>query len=212
MVHLYLANIEDLERIYDIEGAVNLLTEERRTRYLQLRNEKARRECLAAGILLRKVLGMYGVDVETVHTCENGKPEAKGIFFNLSHSGNVVICAASKKNVGCDIEKVGSAPKRVAERFFCEDEIGWIESFANEEKNREFYRIWTMKESYLKMTGEGLRTELNSFRVLPDIMKISREGDMQPCLMKEYKYSGYQITVCAMEEEFEEQIIQVDLL
>ena len=30
MVHLYLANIEDLERIYDIEGAVNLLTEERR--------------------------------------------------------------------------------------------------------------------------------------------------------------------------------------
>ena len=83
---------------------------------------------------------------------------------------------------------------------------------ANEDKNREFFRIWTMKESYLKMTGEGLRTALNSFRVFPDILKISREGNMQPCLMKEYKYSGYQITVCAMEEEFAEQIMRVALL
>ena len=129
--------------------------------------------------------------MKTVHTNDDGKPEAEGICFNLSHSGNVVICAASKDNVGCDIEKIGSAPKRVAERFFCEDEIDWIESFANEDKNREFFRIWTMKESYLKMTGEGLRTALNSFRVFPDILKISREGNMQPCLMKEYKYSKY---------------------
>ncbi|MGN0405879.1 MAG: 4'-phosphopantetheinyl transferase family protein [Bariatricus sp.] len=206
-----MADIRDLERINDIEGALNLLAEERRKRYVKLRNEKARRECLAAGLLLRRVLGMHGVDLKTVHTSENGKPEAEGICFNLSHSGNVVICAVSKANVGCDIEKVGSAPKRVAERFFCEDEISWIESFANEEKNREFFRIWTMKESYLKMTGEGLRTALNSFRVLPDSMKISREGNIQPCLMKEYKYSGYQITVCAMEEEFTEEIKQVEL-
>ena len=71
--------------------------------------------------------------------------------------------------------------------------------------------MW-LKESYLKMTGEGLRTALNSFRVFPDILKISREGNMQPCLMKEYKYSGYQITVCAMEEEFAEQIMRVALL
>ena len=212
MIHLYLADIEDLEKINDIEGALKLLTEERRRKYLKLRNEKARRECLAAGLLLRKVLEIHGVDLKTVHTNDDGKPEAEGICFNLSHSGNVVICAASKDNVGCDIEKIGSAPKRVAERFFCEDEIDWIESFANEDKNREFFRIWTMKESYLKMTGEGLRTALNSFRVFPDILKISREGNMQPCLMKEYKYSGYKITVCAMEEEFAEQIMRVALL
>lgn len=212
MIHLYLADIEDLEKINDIEGALKLLTEERRRKYPKLRNEKARRECLAAGLLLRKVLEIHGVDLKTVHTNDDGKPEAEGICFNLSHSGNVVICAASKDNVGCDIEKIGSAPKRVAERFFCEDEIDWIESFANEDKNREFFRIWTMKESYLKMTGEGLRTALNSFRVFPDILKISREGNMQPCLMKEYKYSGYQITVCAMEEEFAEQIMRVALL
>ena len=212
MIHLYLADIEDLEKINDIEGALKLLTEERRRKYLKLRNEKARRECLAAGLLLRKVLEIHGVDLKTVHTNDDGKPEAEGICFNLSHSGNVVICAASKDNVGCDIEKIGSAPKRVAERFFCEDEIDWIESFANEDKNREFFRIWTMKESYLKMTGEGLRTALNSFRVFPDILKISREGNMQPCLMKEYKYSGSQITVCAMEEEFAEQIMRVALL
>ena len=160
MIHLYLADIEDLEKINDIEGALKLLTEERRRKYLKLRNEKARRECLAAGLLLRKVLEIHGVDLKTVHTNDDGKPEAEGICFNLSHSGNIVICAASKDNVGCDIEKIGSAPKRVAERFFCEDEIDWIESFANEDKNREFFRIWTMKESYLK-NGTTIRTKIN---------------------------------------------------
>ena len=96
MIHLYLADIEDLEKINDIEGALKLLTEERRRKYLKLRNEKARRECLAAGLLLRKVLEIHGVDLKTVHTNDDGKPEAEGICFNLSHSGNVVICAASK--------------------------------------------------------------------------------------------------------------------
>ena len=36
MIHLYLADIEDLEKINDIEGALKLLTEERRRKYLKL--------------------------------------------------------------------------------------------------------------------------------------------------------------------------------
>ena len=60
-----------------------------------------------------------------------------------------------------------------------------------------------MKESYVKMTGEGLRLPMNEFElILSDEVKVLRDGEIQECFIKEYTVPEYRITVCAGECEF----------
>ncbi len=91
---------------------------------------------------------------------------ARPWFFNLSHSGEYAICATAHAEIGCDIQRISSERKRLAEQFFHESERHYIEQIpdapyngtnpAQEERDRRFTRVWTMRESYAKMTGEGI--------------------------------------------------------
>ena len=65
-----------------------------------------------------------------------------------------------------DIEKKGKLRLAVARRFFHAEEIRQLEDIGEEEKQVElFYRLWSVKESFLKYTGEGLSASLSAFRV-----------------------------------------------
>ena len=87
-------------------------------------------------------------------------------YFNLSHSGEYAVCATSDARIGCDIQRIGSERKKVAERFFHESEREYIAQASGaaesamissqEERDHRFTRVWTMRESYVKMTGEGI--------------------------------------------------------
>ena len=98
------------------------------------------------------------------------------------------------------------------ERFFTENEVNYLNSFGNEEKIEEFFRLWTMKESYMKMTGEGMRLSLDRFEfVFEDSIKLYRDRHLCSCHIKEYKIPGYKLTICAKESEFSEKIDYIDL-
>lgn len=92
----------------------------------------------------------YDYDIEYI---ANGKPVYKNsdIHFNLSHAGNYVVCAVSDKAVGVDIERQRKNVIRVAKRFFTQAECDWIG-----DESLKFSRIWTLKEAYAKLTGEGI--------------------------------------------------------
>lgn len=102
---------------------------------------------------------------------EHGKPYVKNIpyHFSVSHSGNRIAFVICKKPVGIDIEKHKAPRLRVAKRFFTENEYNYIINSENPEK--AFYRIWTSKESYLKMIGTGLSKSLKSFDVMSENLK-----------------------------------------
>ena len=74
--------------------------------------------------------------------------------FNLSHSGRYAACIVGAGMCGIDIEQIKEKGNfsRVAERFFCENERIYLKS---EETSEAFYKIWTLKESYMKYTGMG---------------------------------------------------------
>ncbi len=160
------------------------------------KNPKAARESLVAGLLLCHVLHMYGIDPDEIRICGNGKPEIDGIYFNLSHSGGRAVCAIGNAEVGCDIEKVRKAPMKIASRYFCTVESEYLR--AAEES--EFFRLWTVKESYIKMTGEGLRLPLDSFSVVQGgRVGISETDDSHPVYLREFEAEGYKIAICARE-------------
>lgn len=102
--------------------------------------------------------------------CRNkyGKPFFKnidGIHFNISHSGNGIAAIISNKNVGIDIEKHENIDLSIAKRFFTNDEYKYIVEKDDESKKR-FYKVWTLKESYIKAIGIGMSCPLDSFSVI----------------------------------------------
>lgn len=92
----------------------------------------------------------------------NGKPSFAGSSlpeFNLSHSGlNVVAALAQGCRIGVDIEQ--SRPKKklmeLARYCFSEEECLWLSSLPEERQNDEFWRLWTLRESVLKLSARGV--------------------------------------------------------
>lgn len=80
------------------------------------------------------------------------------------------MCSIANNEVGCDIQKISHQKDylTIANRFFHEKEINKIKNAKNEEQVDLFYRIWVLKESYIKATGKGLQTPLNDFQVCLD--------------------------------------------
>lgn len=193
MVYLYATDVSSLSDPLECPKVMEELPIERQKKILNAKKQQNRLQSLGAGLLLNYVLHRYGISVDTLRTDEHGKPTVEGICFNLSHSGNCVICAVSEKPVGCDIEQIKEAPKQMESRVFSPEEIRCLEQLSSEAYNREFFRLWTRKESYLKMKGIGIRVSLQTLEI-------------RDCYFKEYEISGYQVTVCAEECEFAEII------
>ena len=93
---------------------------------------------------------------------KKGKPysiDNPNLNFNISNSGKAAVIAFSyDSEVGIDIEQIRHLPDldELITRNFTTSEIKFITAKA-EEKVRRFFRFWTVKESYLKAIGEGMR-------------------------------------------------------
>lgn len=111
--------------------------------------------------------------------------------FSLSHSGGMVICAVSDTEVGADIQEMKCADyQKLVTRFFTRQEQEAFGKCAHEEAQRElFFRLWTRKEAYGKLTGKGLKDSLSRMSALePERLGIKFEDFT--CL------PGYQACVC----------------
>src|SRR5690606_2987889 len=83
-----------------------------------------------------------------------GKPYVKNsrINFNISHSGNGVICGFSINSLGVDIEKPSSIDIECFEDVFTYEEFEIIKK----EGEEKFFNFWTQKEAISKEIGKGL--------------------------------------------------------
>ncbi|MCD8019503.1 MAG: 4'-phosphopantetheinyl transferase superfamily protein [Clostridiales bacterium] len=116
-----------------------------------------------------------------------GKPYHEALQFNLSHSGDIVICVTGQTEIGCDIQKICPCRDRMVRRFFSPAEQEYIFSGEGDEKDERFIRLWTRKESYLKKTGAGLTQDLRHLSFL------SGAG------FYECRLPGYVICICSDE-------------
>ena len=141
---------------------------------------------------------------ETVYG-ENGKPYFKDsdIHFNISHSGDYVVCALSPFETGCDIEKKSENGLKVAGRFAKREYDDIMSKKTDEEKTELFYRYWTLKEGYMKATGLGMRLALDSFEIVrEEKISVIRDGIPEDCSFTEFDdIDGYACSVCVMRAE-----------
>lgn len=147
---------------------------------LSVKNEARRAESLAGLYLLAK---NADIPTESRLICE-GKPYFKGadVFFNISHSAGLAVCATDIAPVGVDVEMLRAIPdrERFAKRYFCAEENKFVTE--HPDPDLAFLRIWTRKEAYLKCLGDGLTHDLRSLNTLEDMrfteLSIEQNGDI----------------------------------
>ena len=163
-VNIYVLDCDALKDETLFEKYYSQMSPERRQKIDRLRFDSDKRLSLGAGILLQKALGDYAKSAVLAN--EHGKPYVDGcpLKFSISHSGKYAAVATAETEIGCDIQIVKpEQPLRIAEKFFCKSECDYI--FSGENKTERFFRLWALKESYVKALGTGLAAPLNSFAV-----------------------------------------------
>ena len=170
MTNLYLANIDQLADPALFARLYQTVPRHRQEKIDAKKFPRVKQQCLGAWLLLMHGLKEAGIDPKDIRLSygPSGKPfltDYPELFFNLSHSGDRVFCAISHKEVGCDVERIGSANFSVANRFFSKEECRIIADAPAEEQNAMFFRIWTLKESFIKNIGRGLSMPLQDFSI-----------------------------------------------
>jgi 4'-phosphopantetheinyl transferase len=139
---------------------------ERQQRALRYRREIDKRLCVCAyWLLLHGLKKECGIIMPLLFVYgENGKPylaDNSGIFFNLSHCKEGLVCAISENEVGVDIQDVRLLNMNVAKRICTVEELEKINQSNHPE--RLFCEIWTIKESFIKQQGGSIAQPLNTF-------------------------------------------------
>ncbi len=123
-----------------------------------------RPENILGRVLLNRALIDKRAGDYTVEYVANEKPRLiteSGLYFNISHSGDLVALALSDREVGCDIQEIRPYNPKVAKRNYSEKETEFIEN--SEDKDKSFIRFWALKESVLKYTGKGISGGLSNY-------------------------------------------------
>lgn len=213
MMQVYIANTDFLQEEKSFAHYYSLVNPERTRKVDRMRFQRDKELSLLAGLVLREGLMRNGIPYETVEVSYGmyGKPYIKGrkeqLQFNLSHSGTHVMGIFDRAPVGCDVQlaviRETSPQQKLAKRFFHAEEYDAILSLKEERVRQQlFYRIWTLKESFLKACGMGMKLELNSFSVMDVIRAAEQINPMADAGNAQPKAEGVPLVNPVTEERF----------
>lgn len=182
--------------------ALSALCREEIDRINQFRFQDDFKLCLAGRLMIRKCVQLTTQikwkDILLTRSTK-GKPELvnnlkkdENLYFNISHQGDYTVLAASTKvNVGIDIMKHVkpnntdiSSFFKLMKRQFVEQEWSYIHSHEDEfTQLKAFYRLWCLKECYVKATGTGIGPNTASYMRfdIPNKDWLLEGSDMKPC-------------------------------
>jgi 4'-phosphopantetheinyl transferase len=153
-----------------------LLSAQERARSDSFRRQEPRTQYVETRAALRLLLGIYlqrhPADVR-IETTAFGKPFLASpadawLCFNVAHSGTEALIALGReRRIGVDIERICEDIDYAClmQNYFHLKEIAELAQLPASERLQAFFDCWTRKEAYLKATGHGLSTPLDSFQV-----------------------------------------------
>lgn len=164
-MEIYALKISDMAGEFSKEELKRLMPSFRLEAAFKKQVPAKKNSSLAAGALLGFAMKKRGVSFEeTPCFNQNGKmyfPPRHRFYVNLSHGGEYAVCALDTKEVGIDIEPVREYREAVLKRICSLEEMeAFLLLKKEEEKNQAFTRIWTGKESMVKLSGKSVATLL----------------------------------------------------
>ena len=179
---LYGVVLEKTRPLEEYELLLECVSKTCRERAARFRRRMDGENTVLGELLLRELLrSLTGLSTISLGRDSFGKPfwrEEPAVQVNISHSGGFVACAVAPTPVGIDVQVSNRASPALVRRFFTPEEARYVMEGIDDEQALRFCHIWTMKESYIKRDGRGLRIPLQSF----DVLQIQRS---QPTLFRE---------------------------
>ena len=96
---------------------------------------------------------------------------------------NTVIIDTNIKHIGIDIELIEKRnillKKKIVKKYFSEKEKRFLLSLDNDSFFEEFFKMWTVKESYAKSKSGGIKTvkACDTFKISPLFSKKIKFGE-----------------------------------
>ena len=134
--------------------ALEILTAEDRAQAERFVQEKDKVAHLVSAYLKRKYVGEWTLT-------ESGKPVSQGKHFNVSHCDGMVVLVLSDDEIGVDVENVRAVEDDLARYVTTDEEYEAIVT------DKNFFEIWTAKESLAKADGEGLDGRVKDIPAFP---------------------------------------------
>ena len=164
MIKTYIYDVNTVLKEYDIDALYNELSFDIKKKIDAIKSSTKTNIDIISWAMLYK---LYDTEVKNIEIVYNqyGKPYFKDIkdkFFNISHSHDKVFIAISDKEVGIDVEyKKNDAAlcMKLAKRFYSDKEYSLLENAIKKSEDYcidLFYRLWTIRESFVKCLGTGL--------------------------------------------------------
>lgn len=154
--------------------------------------------------LLRESLKSLGIPYcEHTAITKNryGKPsltDFPNIKYNISHADGISACIVSEYECGIDCENVREYRPQVMKRAFSEDERNTVLSAPENERNLLFFRLWTLKEAYIKAIGMGLSFPMNKVNFSFENGRIN--SNITDCRFRQYILRGGKFVLAICEQ------------
>lgn len=214
MIKVYAINISPkvMEPIGEKLQEVGLNT---RLQISKFRRHEDRVRKLYGELMIRKIIKEYlGVENFEIQLNRNkyGKPfleDYSNFNYNISHSGDWVVCATSDKAIGIDVEQSTDINLEIVNRFFSKEEVQYLSSRDITQQKEEFFEFWTLKESYIKQIGMGFSINFKDFSIIKkrNEWRVMSKRYKENVFFKQYNLErGYKVAVCAEEDGFPEEI------
>ena len=211
MIKVYLVSIGNLNPHDSIYS--KLISKERLEKSRRYLKEKDKALSIAAELILNYAIKENYPEIKCPMKFEKnpyGKifiKEFPEINFNISHSGDYAVCALSEADVGIDIEKIRPISIDIAERFFTEKEYKFIMNKPQAQRLSCFYRLWVLKESYMKARGLGFNLPLKDFCINFDkAITVFEQGGFKDCSFYEFNIDCYKLAVCKLSKTCDKDV------
>lgn len=145
--------------------------------------------------------GIVLADYTTFEYTGHNKPRIEGVNkrFNMSHCARCVGAALDDYDIGIDVESDKNITDNLINYTMNKSEVIKIKT-----DKSYFYRYWTNKESYLKLTGSGIDIRLTALDFSSFENKVFDYKDLHFYSIKEKNYA---LSICSKEKQFKDEDI-----
>lgn len=120
-------------------------------------------------------------------------PDAPQHHFNISHSGNLIVCALDDAPLGVDIQLAQPRSPAFLDQLCTPEERAWLR--ARQDSPQAFALLWTLKESRCKWSGRGLQRPISSIAV-PLPKADERTLELDGLIFSLRSGPGWQFSLC----------------